>query len=69
MYITTIANRNSPPAVLLRESYREQNQVKSPRLANLGCDNEFRPTCADEFWPTLSKRRARPASVIFPFFR
>ena len=18
-----------------------------------GCDNEFRPTCADEFWPTL----------------
>jgi hypothetical protein len=35
MYITTIANRNSPPAVLLRESYREQNQVKSRTLANL----------------------------------
>ncbi len=35
MYITTIANRNSPPAVLLRESYREQGQVKSRTLANL----------------------------------
>ena len=35
MYITTIANRNSPPAVLLRESYREQGKVKSRTLANL----------------------------------
>ena len=35
MYITTIANRNSPPGVLLRESYREQGQVKSRTLANL----------------------------------
>lgn len=35
MYITAIANRNSPPAVLLRESYREQGQVKSRTLANL----------------------------------
>lgn len=35
MYITTIANRNSPPAVLLRESYREQGRVKSRTLANL----------------------------------
>jgi hypothetical protein len=35
VYITTIANRNSPPAVLLRESYREQGKVKSRTLANL----------------------------------
>ncbi len=35
MYITTIANRNSPPAVLLSESYREQGKVKSRTLANL----------------------------------
>ena len=35
MYITTIANRNSPPAVLLRESYRERGKVKSRTLANL----------------------------------
>ena len=35
MYITTIANRDSPPAVLLRESYREHGKVKSRTLANL----------------------------------
>jgi len=35
VYITTIANRNSPPAVLLRESYRERGKVKSRTLANL----------------------------------
>ena len=35
MYIATIPNRNSPPAVLLRESYREGGRVKSRTLANL----------------------------------
>ncbi len=35
MYITRIPNRNSPPAVLLRESYREGSKVKSRTLANL----------------------------------
>ncbi len=35
MYITRIPNRNSPPAVLLRESYREGDKVKSRTLANL----------------------------------
>jgi Transposase DDE domain len=35
VYITAIANRNSPPAVLLRESYRERGKVKSRTLANL----------------------------------
>ena len=35
MYIATIPNRNSPPAILLRESYREQGKVKSRTLANL----------------------------------
>lgn len=34
MHITTIANRNSPPAALLRESYREQGKVKRRTLAN-----------------------------------
>nr|WP_212567771.1 hypothetical protein [Microcystis aeruginosa] len=28
MYIEKVPNRNSPPAVLLRESYREGEQVK-----------------------------------------
>jgi transposase len=35
MYITHVPNRNSPPAVLLRESYRENGKVKSRTLANL----------------------------------
>jgi hypothetical protein len=35
MYIATVPNRGSPPAILLRESYREGGQVKSRTLANL----------------------------------
>jgi transposase len=35
MYITRIPNRNSPPAVLLRESYRENGKVKTRTLSNL----------------------------------
>jgi hypothetical protein len=35
MYITRVPNRGSPPAVLLRESYREHGKVKTRTLANL----------------------------------
>jgi hypothetical protein len=35
MYITRVPNRSSPPAVLLRESYREGGKVKNRTLANL----------------------------------
>jgi len=35
MYIAVIPNRNSPPAILLRESYRQQGRVKNRTLANL----------------------------------
>jgi hypothetical protein len=35
MFVTTVPNRSSPPAVLLRESYREDGKVKSRTLANL----------------------------------
>ncbi len=35
MYIERVPNRNSPPAVLLRESYREGKKVKKRTLANL----------------------------------
>jgi transposase len=35
MYVATIPNRKSPPAMLLRESYRENGRVKSRTLANL----------------------------------
>ena len=35
MYITRVPNRGSPPAVLLRESFRENGKVKTRTLANL----------------------------------
>src|SRR5262244_1976408 len=35
MYIATIPNRSSPPAILLRESYRQDGTVKTRTLANL----------------------------------
>jgi transposase len=35
MFIETVPNRNSPPAILLRESYREGKRVKKRTLANL----------------------------------
>ena len=35
MYIEAVPNRNSPPAILLREGYREDGKVKKRTLANL----------------------------------
>jgi hypothetical protein len=35
MYVTRVPNRGSPPAVLLRESYREDGKVRTRTLANL----------------------------------
>jgi transposase len=35
MYVARVPNRGSPPAVLLRESYREHGKVKVRTLANL----------------------------------
>ena len=35
MYVATVPNRNSPPAILLRESYRDGDKVKTRTLTNL----------------------------------
>src|SRR5258708_7731995 len=35
MYVATIPNRKSPPAILLRQAYRENGKVKNRTLANL----------------------------------
>jgi len=35
MYVATVPNRNSPPAILLRESYRQHGKVKTRTLANI----------------------------------
>ena len=35
MYVARVPNRNSPPALLLREAFREHGKVKNRTLANL----------------------------------
>ena len=35
MYVTRVPNRGSPPATLLRESYRDGAKVRTRTLANL----------------------------------
>jgi hypothetical protein len=35
MYIEAVPNRNSPPAILLRENYREVGKVRKRTLCNL----------------------------------
>jgi hypothetical protein len=35
MYVATVPNRNSPPAILLRESFRHHGKVLNRTLANL----------------------------------
>src|SRR5947208_14944526 len=35
MYITAVPHRNSPPALLLRESFRDGDKVRTRTLANL----------------------------------
>ena len=35
MYVESVPNRNSPPAILLRESFREDGQVRKRTLANI----------------------------------
>ena len=45
------ARRGSSTCARCWASTRRQPARASARPG--GCDNEFRPTCADEFWPTL----------------
>ncbi|MCY4559460.1 MAG: transposase, partial [Chloroflexi bacterium] len=35
MYIDIVPNRNSPPAVLLREGWRENGKIRKRTIANL----------------------------------
>ena len=35
MYVETVSNRSSPPAILLRESYRDGKSVRKRTLLNL----------------------------------
>lgn len=46
MYIETVPNRNSPPAILLREGYREDGKVRKRTLANL---SHWEPQLVEHF--------------------
>lgn len=50
MYIERVPNRNSPPAILLRESYREGGKVKKRTLANL---SKWPPQMVEQFQALL----------------
>jgi hypothetical protein len=51
MYIESVPNRGSPPAILLRESFRDQGRVRKRTLANLSAW----PTALVEGFRTLLK--------------
>ena len=61
MYIDTVPNRNSPPAVLLRESYRDEDgKVKKRTLANL---SQCAPEVIDGMRTLLKGGRASDKSL------
>jgi transposase len=50
MYIERIPNRNSPPAILLRESYRQDGKVRKRTLANV---SKWPPELIEQFQQLL----------------
>jgi transposase len=62
MYIATIPNRNSPPAILLREGYREDGRVKTRTLANL---SKLPATAIDVLRQVLQGKDMVPADELF----
>jgi hypothetical protein len=61
MYVTAIPNRNSPPAILLRESYRENGKVKTRTVANI---SHLRPQQIESLRGALSGTLAPGASPL-----
>jgi transposase len=59
MYVTVVPNRGSPPAILLRETYREDGKVKNRTLANL---TKWKPEKIAALRAVLRDERLLPAS-------
>src|ERR1700686_88042 len=51
MYVTAVPNRSSPPAILLRESYREGGKVRTRTIANI---SHLRPAQIEALRSALS---------------
>ena len=65
MHVDRIPNRTSPPAFLLRETYREGGKVKKRTLANIthwpaGKISALRRLLRDEYAPDLKLMRSLP---------
>ena len=61
MYIETVPNRGSPPAILLRESYREDGKIKKRTLLNL---TDFPPHVVEGFRAVLKGGKCAPDAAI-----
>src|SRR5262249_51898336 len=66
MYVTVVPNRGSPPAILLRETYREDGKVKNRTLANL---SKWKPEKIAALRAVLRDERLRPAGEGFEILR
>jgi hypothetical protein len=66
MYVTIVPNRGSPPAVLLRETYREDGKVKNRTLANL---TKWKPEKIAALRAVLRDERLLPAGDGFEIRR
>jgi hypothetical protein len=66
MYIETVPNRNSPPAILLRESWREGKKTKKRTIANL---TGWPPTLVESFRKILQGAVAVYPKDIFSIDR
>lgn len=62
MHIDIVPNRNSPPAVLLRESYREGGKVRKRTLANLSALSSEQ---VDAIRRVLKGERLAPVENVF----
>ena len=63
MYVTVVPNRCSPPAILLRETYREDGKVKNRTLANL---SKWKPEKIAALRAVLGDERLVPAAKPDP---
>ena len=62
MYIATVPNRGSPPAILLREGYRDGGKVKNRTLANL---SHWPPAKVDLLRRVLRDEPLTPSTALF----
>ena len=63
MYVATVPNRNSPPAFLLRESYRQLGSVKTRTIANI---SHLPPHKIEALRQALKATPAPPSSSNLP---